>query len=121
MRSSPIFEIASHPPVYILPSLNAPFYQPLLHQRRLPVLRLDKVAEVLGLLVSVVVVTVVIVSVIRRADVLHLVDAAALGATLDGALLGDLSASQQLIVLAISPASCLQHTVNQMTPCESAG
>lgn len=40
-----------------------------------------------------VVVAVVIVSVIRRADVLHLVDVAALGAALDGAVLGDLFAS----------------------------
>lgn len=86
-------EIAPHPPVYVLPP--AQLFPPIISVRpcRSPVLRLDKVAEVLGLLVSVVVVTVVIMSVIRRADVLHLVDVAALGAALDGAVLGDLSAS----------------------------
>lgn len=50
-----------------------------------------------------VVVTVVIVSVIRRAYVFHLVDVAALGAALDGAVLGNLSASQHAIVSSISP------------------
>lgn len=57
---------------------------------RLPVLGLDKVAKVLWLLISVVVVAVVIVSVVRRANVLHLVDTTALGAALDRAVLGDL-------------------------------
>lgn len=86
-------EIAPHPPVYIL--LPAQHFRASRHfvPYLLPVLRLDKVAEVLGLLVSVVVVAVVIVSVVRRADVLHLVDVAALGATLNGAVLGDLVAS----------------------------
>lgn len=61
-------------------------------QRRrhhLVVLGLDKVGEVLGLLVAVVVVTVAVV-VVLGADVLHLVDTAALGAALDGAVAGDL-------------------------------
>lgn len=63
---------------------------PFLGPSRLVVFGLDKVAEVLGLLVSVVVVAVVIVAVVRRANVLHLVDIAALGAALDGAVLGNL-------------------------------
>lgn len=49
----------------------------------LAVLGLDKVGKGLGLLVAVVVVAVVVV---LRSDVLHLVDAAALGASLNGAL-----------------------------------
>lgn len=55
------------------------------------VLGLDEVGEGLGLLVAVaVVVAVVVVVVLGRADVLHLVDGAALGAALDGAVAGDL-------------------------------
>lgn len=51
----------------------------------LVVLRLDEVGEGLGLLVAVVVVVVIL-----GADVDHLVDAAALGASLNGALTGHL-------------------------------
>lgn len=54
---------------------------------RVAVLGLDVIGEGLGLLVAVVVVAVVVV---RGTDVVHLVDAAALGAALDGAVLGDL-------------------------------
>lgn len=54
------------------------------------VLRLDKVDKRLGLLVTVVV---VVMAVVRGANILHLVDAAALGAPLDGALLGHLQGS----------------------------
>lgn len=50
---------------------------------------LDEVREGLGLLVAVVVVAVVVV--VLGTDVLHLVDATALGAALDGAVAGDLS------------------------------
>lgn len=53
----------------------------------LVVLGLDEVAHVLGLLVSVVVVAVVVV---LGTDVLHLVDVAALGASFDRAVAGDL-------------------------------
>lgn len=57
----------------------------------LPVVGLDEVGEVLGLLVAVVVVTVVVVvAVVLGSEVLHLVDVTALGASLDGALAGDL-------------------------------
>ena len=54
----------------------------------LPILGLDKVGECLGLLVPVMVVVAVVVTIILRADVLHLVDAAALGASLDRPLTG---------------------------------
>lgn len=57
---------------------------------RLVVLGLDEVGEVLGVLVAVVAVAVVVVVVVLGAEVLHLVDAAALGAALDGAVAGDL-------------------------------
>jgi hypothetical protein len=57
----------------------------------LPVLGLDVVGEGLGLLVAVVVVVVAVV--VLGSDVLHLVDAAALGASLDGALTGHLERS----------------------------
>lgn len=59
----------------------------------LPVVGLDEVGEVLGLLVCVVVVVmavVVVVAVVLGTEVLHLVDVAALGASLNGALAGDL-------------------------------
>jgi len=52
------------------------------------VLRLDVVGKGLGLLEGRVVVVVVMVVVVLGANVLHLVDAAALGATLDGAVAG---------------------------------
>ena len=56
------------------------------------VLGLDKVGKGLGLLPSVVVVVVIVaVAVILGSDVLHLVNAAALGAPLDGAVAGDLA------------------------------
>lgn len=58
------------------------------------VLGLDEVGKGLGLLVAVVVVVAVVVGVLGRADVLHLVDRAALGAALDGAVAGDLSGCQ---------------------------
>ena len=51
------------------------------------VLRLDVVGERLGLGVVRLVVVVVVV---LRSDVLHLVDVAALGAALDGAVAGNL-------------------------------
>lgn len=51
-----------------------------IHGMDLPVLGLDIVGKGLGLLVSVVVVTMAIV---RRSDVLHLINATALGASLD--------------------------------------
>lgn len=54
----------------------------------LVVLGLDVVAEVLGFLVTVVVVVVVVV--VLGTDVLHLVDAATLGASLNGAVAGNL-------------------------------
>ena len=56
------------------------------------VLRLDVVGKRLGLLKAVVVVAVVAMVVVRRADIVHLVDAPALGAALQGALLGQLAA-----------------------------
>ncbi|KAL2281031.1 hypothetical protein FJTKL_12137 [Diaporthe vaccinii] len=65
---------------------------------RLVVVGLDEVGEVLGLLVAVVVVAVAVV-VVRGADVLHLVDAAALGATLDGAVAGDLDGGNCALAL----------------------
>lgn len=52
------------------------------------VLGLDVVGKGLGLLELLVVVVVVVV--VLGADVLHLVDATALGASLDGALTGNL-------------------------------
>lgn len=52
------------------------------------VLGLDVVGKGLGLLDTVVVVVMVVV--VLGADVLHLVDGAALGAALNGALAGDL-------------------------------
>lgn len=57
----------------------------------IPVLGLDVIRKCLGLLVSVVIVSVVVV--VRRSNVLHLVDAAALGASLDWALAVHLEAS----------------------------
>ena len=54
------------------------------------VLGLDVVGEGLGLLKGRVVVVVVMVVVVLGTNVLHLVDAAALGATLDGAVAGHL-------------------------------
>ena len=54
----------------------------------LPVLRLDVVGEGLGLLETVVVVVAVVV--ILGTNILHLVDAAALGASLDWSLTGHL-------------------------------
>lgn len=88
------------PPVYLLPDL--------------PVLRLDEVAEVLGLLVAVVVVAMVIVAVVLGPNVAHLVDTAALGAALNGALLGNLS------YLAVSshhsPSSHTPHACSLSSP-----
>ena len=55
----------------------------------LPVLGLDVVSHGLGLLVAVVVVTMAVV-VVHLADVFHLVDAATLRASLDGAVAGHL-------------------------------
>lgn len=64
---------------------------PVLPSADLPVVGLDEVGEVLGLLVAVVVVAVtVVVAVVLGTEVLHLVDVATLGASLDGALAGDL-------------------------------
>lgn len=54
----------------------------------LPVFGLDVVGESLGLLVSVVIV--VAVAIVGGTDVLHLVNAAALGATFDRAFAGHL-------------------------------
>lgn len=65
---------------------------------RLVVLGLDEVGEVLGLLVAVVVVAVAVV-VVLGTDVLHLVDAAALGAALDGAVAGDLDGGSCALAL----------------------
>lgn len=55
------------------------------------VLGLDEVSEGLGLLDLLV--TVVVVVVVLGTDVVHLVDAAALGASLDRAVLGELRKS----------------------------
>lgn len=78
----------------------------------LPVLRLDEVTHVLGLLVSVVVVTVaVVVVVVLRTDVLHLVDTAALGASLDRAVAGDL-----FIVFRLAPISNNTPTIHSSNP-----
>lgn len=110
---------------------------------RLVVLGLDEVGEVLGLLVAVVVMAVAVV-VVLGADVLHLVDAAALGAALDGAVAGDLDGRSCALALIrsrlhTSVRRILQHcyivevglvevvvigggrTVSQMTPWESTG
>lgn len=54
----------------------------------LPVFGLDEIGKRLRLLVSVVIV--VAMAVVGRSDVLHLVDAAAFGATLDRSLAGHL-------------------------------
>lgn len=56
----------------------------------LPVLGLDVVGEGLRVLVAVVVAVAVVVVVLGGANVLHLVHAAALGASLNGALAGHL-------------------------------
>lgn len=78
--------VLCHPRTHVIPLSSAD----------LPVVGLDEVGEVLGLLESVVVVTVVVVvAVVLGTEVLHLVDAAALGASLDGAVAGDLE--QQIL------------------------
>lgn len=59
----------------------------------LPVLGLDVVGKGLGLLEAVVVVIVVVVVGVLGTDVVHLVDVAALGAALDGALASHLLSS----------------------------
>lgn len=80
--SSAQYSTSPHsPPVMLDPNLTHSF---------VTVLRLDKVDKRLGLLVTVVV---VVMAVVRGANILHLVDAAALGAPLDGALLGHLQGS----------------------------
>lgn len=61
----------------------------------LPVLGLDVVGKGLGLLEAVVVVVVVVSVVVLGTDVVHLVDVAALGAALDGALAGHLVVSSE--------------------------
>lgn len=60
------------------------------------VLRLDEVGHGLGL-VDLVGVVVVVVAIVLGADVVHLVDAAALGAALDGALAGHLVSSERVV------------------------
>lgn len=66
---------------------------------RLVVVGLDEVGEVLGLLVAVVVVAVAVAVVVLGADVLHLVDVAALGAALNGAVAGDLDGGSCTLAL----------------------
>lgn len=74
-----------------VPSLSLARSPLLMRFFDLPVFGLDEVAQVLGLLVSVVVVAVaVVVVIVLGTDVLHLVDAAALGASLDRAVASDL-------------------------------
>lgn len=89
----------------------------------LPVLGLDKVGEGLGLLEAVVVVIVVVVVGVLGADVVHLVDVAALGAALDGALAGHLFLVWRLVVWSQGGkrGSKKKLTVSQMTLWESAG
>ena len=74
----------------ILPAMLSTSPPSRKHAPDLPVLRLDKVGEGLGLLVAVTVAVIVAVAVgvLLGANVLHLIDAAALGASLDGALTG---------------------------------
>lgn len=94
---------------------------------RLVVLGLDEVGEVLGLLVAVVIVTVAVPVVVLGTDVLHLVDVAALGAALNGAVAGDLdggSCALALVRSRLQPSArrIFQHcgdikrTVSQITP-----
>lgn len=71
---------------------------------RLPVLGLDVVGKGLGLLVTVVVVTVVVV---LGTNVLHLVDAAALGAPLNRALAGHLDVARYVSKSFSSPPDML--------------
>lgn len=96
----------------------------------LPVLGLDVVGEGLGLLVAVVVV--VAVAVVLGSDVLHLVDAAALGASLHRSLAGHLHGPWSAFYLAFSRAGFLwlprlgaeeggKRTPSQFTTWESAG
>lgn len=104
---------------YYLPSL----FHPLLVPLDLPVIGLDKVAHVLGLLVSVVVVTVVVVVISLGTDVLHLVDVAAFGASLDRAVTGNLHTP---LAPNIHPflrpiRFSFSRTVSQMTGWESTG
>jgi hypothetical protein len=75
------------PSILQAPSLLPSCLIPTSPTRLVTVLGLDKVGKCRGLLVTVVV---VVVAVVRGANILHLVDAAALGAPLDGALLGHL-------------------------------
>jgi hypothetical protein len=85
----------------LAPSNNNAKPPPQTATTRLPVLGLDEVGEVLGLLVSVVVVAVaVIVVIVSGAHIVHLVNAAALRAPLNGALAGHL----KTISIAQSPA-----------------
>lgn len=86
--------------IYQSSSINNPFQVPNLPYQPnktgyLPVLGLDKVGEGLGLLEAVVVVVVVVG--VLGTEVLHLVDVAALGAALDGALAGHLLSVSSLL------------------------
>lgn len=90
--SSACPDILQSPPSHSFapaPSLAIPKAQPQTATTHLPVLGLDKVGKALGLLVPVVVVAMaVVVVIIGGANILHLVNAAALRAPLDRAFAG---------------------------------
>jgi len=92
------------------PSLLPSCLIPTSPTRLVTVLGLDKVGKGLGFLVTVVV---VVVSVVRGANILHLVDAAALGAPLDGPLLGHLEGS--------APNTCCPGQVTYTKPDDVVG
>ncbi len=85
----------------------------------IPILRLDIVRHRLRLLVSMV----RVVWIVRRADIFHLVDAAAFVAALVGAGAGDLSFEIQVSASSSmrGPVYGFRHTTTHLTPWESAG
>lgn len=81
--------LSSHPLINLSFSSMSLFFSNCNWSCRLPVLRFDEIGKGLRFLGAVVVI-VVSVAIIFRADILHLVDATALGASLDGSLAGHL-------------------------------